>query len=42
MEWLGLTDGGEDGTRTDVFEKLVEGTTNYAQFMLDCRGNIVE
>jgi PAS domain S-box-containing protein len=34
--------GGGDEHVTEVFEKLVEGTTNYAQFMLDSDGTIIE
>jgi PAS domain S-box-containing protein len=41
MSWAGATDGGEMPP-AEVFEQLVEGTTNYAQFMLDRDGTIVE
>ena len=42
MDLPGLTDGGEEEAPTDVFKKLVQGTKNYAQFMLDRDGPIIE
>lgn len=37
-----MADGGENAPDAEIFKKIVEGTQNYAQFMLDRDGDIVE